>query len=225
MILLTRKWRLILAHYCLANGLPRAGSLPNEKGYLLHSYLPFGKAARNVIQRVANNLQARKMITAVENNGTLNTAMQNALLPPPPKETMGQKTLRLALKEVGVHEDPMGSNRGRRVEYYQSSTGAYGLAWCASFCSKMAQDAGYTGSVSAGAWNLTDTCGHHVSGLRAALPGDAVSLNEGEGHVGLLMSVHWSAGTFTMVSGNTNDAVHINDWPISLIHSISRLSN
>jgi hypothetical protein len=44
------------------------------------------------------------------------------------------------LSQLGVHEVPDGSNRGPRISYraggigpYQGSTGAYGLAWCASF--------------------------------------------------------------------------------------------
>lgn len=225
MILRTKKWRMILAHYCIANGLPKAGSLPEEKGFTVKTNRRFGKPARHVLQRVSNNLQARKMITAKENDGTLNSVVQNALLPPPPKETMGGAMLRLALKEVGVHEAPMGSNRGTRVEFYQSSTGAYGLAWCASFCSKMARLAGFTGTVSAGAWDLTDSHGHHIASLHAAMPGDCVSLNEGQGHVGILEAVHWERGVVTLVAGNTGDSVKVSEYPINLIHSICRLSN
>ncbi len=46
----------------------------------------------------------------------------------------------LELSQLGTHEIPGGSNRGPRISYtsngfgpYQGATGAFGLAWCASF--------------------------------------------------------------------------------------------
>jgi hypothetical protein len=46
----------------------------------------------------------------------------------------------LELSQLGTHEVPYGSNRGPRISYqsqgygpYQGATGAFGLAWCASF--------------------------------------------------------------------------------------------
>lgn len=225
MIVNFKKWRKILAHYLEANSLPHAGKAKGEAGWVTNSFKPFGKPARHVVIRVCNHLEAEKKITHKENNGTLNTAVQHALLPPPPKPTIGQTMVKLALKEVGTTEDPFGSNRGRRVEYYQSSTGAYGEAWCASFCSKMARNAGYKGTVSAGAWNLTDSHGTHVLGLAKAQPGDCVSLNEGSGHVGILESVQMDEGTVILIAGNTANSVQVHKYPISMIHSICRLEN
>ena len=47
---------------------------------------------------------------------------------------------KLEVEQLGVAEQPLGSNRGCRISYtcdgfgpYQGATGAYGAAWCASF--------------------------------------------------------------------------------------------
>lgn len=49
--------------------------------------------------------------------------------------TVGSRAFAYAVKEVGVKEDPPGSNDGPRVRQYQSATGAYRAPWCASFVS------------------------------------------------------------------------------------------
>ena len=52
------------------------------------------------------------------------------------------KTLELALAEVGTREVPLGSNRGRRVEFYLRSCGlGPGNPWCAAFVYAMAHSA------------------------------------------------------------------------------------
>jgi hypothetical protein len=60
----------------------------------------------------------------------MKTLMQEAFASSPLRDAV----LKTALGEVGVCEDPPGSNRGRRVEEYLRSvyTGA-GNAWCAAF--------------------------------------------------------------------------------------------
>jgi hypothetical protein len=58
---------------------------------------------------------------------------------------------KLEVSQLGTREIPDGSNRGPRISYaaagygpYQGATGAYGLAWCASF----------------GTWALKSVTGH-----------------------------------------------------------------
>lgn len=48
---------------------------------------------------------------------------------------MNQNLVDIALKEVGVREVPINSNRGARVEDFQKYVGAWlvGSAWCAAF--------------------------------------------------------------------------------------------
>lgn len=49
--------------------------------------------------------------------------------------TYREKALRAAIGEVGVREDPPGSNRGSRVKEYQAATSLKGTGWpwCAAF--------------------------------------------------------------------------------------------
>jgi hypothetical protein len=58
--------------------------------------------------------------------------------------TLAERILRAAEGEVGVTEDPIGSNRGRRVEAYQAAThlAGSGWAWCGSFVCWVWQRAG-----------------------------------------------------------------------------------
>jgi hypothetical protein len=188
-------------------------------GYSATSLLPFGKPARKQLLHVEQNLLARNLLLPKDVDGTWNKALDRIAFPPP---VAGQLVIAAAAKEVGVQEDPFGSNRGKRVEFYQSSTGAYYLAWCASFCWKMWQVAGdYKGATSAGAWRSTDTLGTKVS-LATIQPGDLVSLNEGDGHVGLFVRINDSAKTVTLIAGNTSNSVKELDYSISMIHSICR---
>lgn len=63
-------------------------------------------------------------------------------------ETPRQRLLRLIAAEVGVHEQPLGSNKGPRVDWYRKATtlwpsAQYGWPWCAAFVVRMALEAGY----------------------------------------------------------------------------------
>lgn len=54
--------------------------------------------------------------------------------PPPSSDTLLGKVLEVAAAEVGVREEPPGSNRGRRVNEYLSVVGlGGGYSWCAAF--------------------------------------------------------------------------------------------
>lgn len=220
MILLTKKWRKAMASYLERNGLPHAGKVKGEEGWVTNTDKPFGKPARHVIRRVANHLEARGLLKPEDNDGTLNTAMQKLLIPPPPPLFAGDLVVKYALTQVGVHESPWGSNSGADVRRYQSSTGAYGQPWCASFdwyCWQKA--ANYKGPVSAGAWYSTDHIGTRQT-IMSARPGDLVSFDVGDGHVGLFLSRTSSA--VRTVDGNTSDQVAVRDRAIRIIHSISR---
>lgn len=219
--LATRKYRRGMVRYANEKGLRNY-----EKGFAAETNKPLGRPARAFLLRIQKHMHAEHPhnfpIKYVD--GTLNSKTKKILVPPPPPVTMNQKIIKSAIKEIGVHESPWGSNDGTRVNWYQSSTGAYNAAWCASFCSKMAQINGYNGAVSAGAWYLTDNCGISVT-LAHAIPGDCVSLDTGEGHVGILLRVNHTLGTVTLIAGNTGDMVKQKDYPIRMIHSICRLNN
>ncbi len=217
MIIRTRPWRRRLAGYLHENGLPSAGHAKGEAGWTTETNRPFGKPARHVIKRVSNNLEARGIIRPQDNDGTLNSHVQAALNPP---LTPGERAVAYALTQLGTHESPWGSNRGADVHRYQSSTGAYNAAWCASFFWYCWQKAGYTGVTSAGAWNTTDFYGAKILSIKYAKTGDGVSFNIGDGHIGQYLS--HTATMVKTIDGNTNDQVAIRERPIYEIHSINR---
>lgn len=210
MVLNTRKWRRAMASYRQAWGLAK------EPGFTVETVKPLGKPGRALLLRIQENLHARKLLPEKYVDGTLNTKTQVLLIPP---LAMGDKAVAYAMSQVGVHESPWGSNRGADVHRYQSSTGAYGAAWCASFYWYCWQQAGYKGRTSAGAWNSTDTIGLRVE-IKHAKPGDGVSFNVGDGHIGMYLS-HTSS-TVRTVDGNTSDQVAVRDRPIRSIHFITR---
>lgn len=212
MIVKTRKWRRTLRAYSNAW---LEGYTP--KGFTVESDRPFGRPAHKLIKHVQDNLVARDLLPKASADGTLNQKTQDALIPP---HTFADKAVAYALSQRGKHEDPWGSNRGTDVRRYQSSTGEYNVAWCASFVWYCWQQAGYRGATSAGAWNTTDHYGTPVADLNHAIPGDLVSLDEGEGHVGMLLSR--DSVNITLISGNTHNAVDIGTYPIGMIHSICR---
>lgn len=186
-------------------------------GFTVETWKPLGKPARNLLHRVQKNLVARGLLDEKHADGTLNAKTQALLIPP---LTQGEKAAAYALTQVGVHETPWGSNRGADVHRYQSSTGAYNLAWCASFVWYCWQKVGYKGNVSANAWASTDGIGRPIHDLKAARVGDLVSFNIGDGHVGLYLSHDYH--TVKTVDGNTSDQVSISERPVAQVHAISR---
>lgn len=211
MILNTRKWRRAI------NAYRKAWGLEKEPGFTVETGKPLGKPARALLLRVQKNLHARGLLAEKYVDGTLNTPTQILLLPP---LTMGDKAAAYALGQQGVHESPWGSNRGRDVRRYQTSTGAYGEAWCASFFWYCWQRAGYRGPTSAGAWDTTDHYGQPIAHINSALPGDGVSFDVGDGHIGIYLSR--TKTTVKTIDGNTSDQVAVRERPISSIHSICR---
>jgi CHAP domain len=211
LIINTRKWRRAMASYRQNWGLAK------EPGFTVETAKPLGKPARALLRRIQENLHARHLLPAKFIDGTLNSATQILLIPPLSK---GDKAAAYALGQQGVHESPWGSNRGSDVHRYQSSTGAYGAAWCASFFWYCWQQAGYKGATSAGAWDSTDNHGTRIPTISKAEVGDGVSFDVGDGHIGMYLSHNKS--TVKTVDGNTSDQVAVRERPLSSIHSICR---
>lgn len=208
----TRPWRRALWAYSRTW---LEGYRPD--GFTVETSKKLGKPARTLVTHVQRNLHARGLLEEDHIDGTLNQRTQDLLIPP---LTHADHAVAYALSQIGVHESPWGTNRGDDVHRYQSSTGAYNEAWCASFFWYCWQQAGYKGAVSAGAWNSTDHHGTHVADLNHAIPGDGVSFDIGEGHIGIFL--HKTATEVFTVDGNTNDQVAIRSRPIGEIHSICR---
>jgi hypothetical protein len=131
---------------------------------------------------------------------------------------LGARALAKAISQIGVREDPIGSNRGARVEEYLASTGlGGGFFWCMAFVHfcfmKAAQDAGVANPFprTAGvldAWNRSS--GFRVTKSRAVanpnliVPGSVFILDHGNGrgHTGIVRAA--VGGALRTVEGNTN---------------------
>lgn len=143
---------------------------------------------------------------------------QNAGLTPvsavtPAGGTVGQKMVALAQREIGVKEEPMGSNDGARIKEYRTATAGSGVGpWCAYFTSWLAKSAGAPvgeagqgfGSVDAlYAWaQRTGKAVQNGPGVKPN-PGDLIVWDE---HIGMVESVD-ADGTVHTIEGNSSDQV------------------
>lgn len=120
-----------------------------------------------------------------------------------------QKLLSIAAGEVGVQEDPLGSNRGARVEEYQAVTGtAPGSAWCGCFAAWCFVGAGYSPER---IWLLAAAKNWFIHQERKVSPdqvrpGDVFGIHNTAlgriAHVGIVESVRGQV--VTTIEGNTN---------------------
>jgi hypothetical protein len=139
-----------------------------------------------------------------------------------PPTPLAAAVLGVAGKEVGVMEDPVGSNSGPRVNQYLASVGdSGGLAWCAAFVYWCFQQAASAVNVAnpatrtAGAIDVWDEAGkrgiRRVGAAEAAnrhglvQPGMVfvISTGGGHGHVGLVEKVE--GVVLTTIEGNSNN--------------------
>jgi hypothetical protein len=128
--------------------------------------------------------------------------------------TAGQRALQAAQAEVGVSEQPPGSNDAPRIAQYRQATAGSGVGpWCAYFVSWAAQQAGAPlgeagqgfGSVAA-LWDWGQRTGRTIpagAGI-APNPGDLI-VWDGT-HVGIVESVD-ADGTIHTIEGNSSNAV------------------
>ncbi len=137
------------------------------------------------------------------------------------------RVLEVAANEIGVREEPPGSNRGKRVCQYQRAVGVdSGEPWCVAFIYfcfgsaalalgvKNPMDVGdcKTGSV-LDLWNRARRAANAVIVLRDQALDDprkvvagmifAISTGGGNGHVGLVANVN--GNRLETIEGNTND--------------------
>ena len=108
------------------------------------------------------------------------------------------KALRSALQDIGVKEQPNGSNSGPRIVTYQRATWLPGTGWpwCVAFCLYHLQKSGgfilpYRG---AGAYAYLDWARANGWAVPAgrAVPGDMVVFNIGAGHMAMLETVSYT---------------------------------
>ena len=133
--------------------------------------------------------------------------------------SVAKKALAKAITQIGVREDPVGSNRGPKVEEYLGSVGlGGGYFWCMAFvywCFKQAcanPPVANPFPKTAGcidAWNLTAqyrvTKAKAVADPSLIVPGSVFILDYGggNGHTGFVMES--VGGALRTVEGNTNN--------------------
>jgi CHAP domain len=129
----------------------------------------------------------------------------------------GLGALQVAETQVGVTEQPPGSNDGPQIAEYRSAVqGSYaGAPWCAYFVSWCAREAGVPlgdqgqgfGSVS----EITDWA--RQTGRLTSTPAPGELILFGTEHVGIVKSVN-ADGSLTTVEGNASNGVNVETrWP------------
>jgi hypothetical protein len=127
------------------------------------------------------------------------------------------------ISQLGVNEQPYGSNRGPRISYsadgvtaYQASTGAYGAAWCVSFQQAAFIQVGYGrfADGTAGVYYAADYYAARNMTFAKPKVGSLVAFITyssrgyrvpGTGHMGLVVAVQ--ANSFTYTAGNDSNGV------------------
>ena len=125
--------------------------------------------------------------------------------------TPALRALPIAKSQLGVTEQPPGSNDGPQISMYRSAVaGSYaGAPWCAYFVSWCAAQAGAplgsTGQGLGSVAEITDWAKSTGRFTETPQPGDLILF--GTEHVGIVESVN-PDGTLTTVEGNTSNGVY-----------------
>ncbi len=114
--------------------------------------------------------------------------------------------IEVAKSQIGVSEEPKGSNWGDQVKKYLAAVHIdFPAAWCAAFVVWCHDQAGITDIPHTGGvldlWNKS----HADHAVTTPQPGDVFILDygKGKGHTGLVESV--SGEILNTIEGNTND--------------------
>jgi hypothetical protein len=124
--------------------------------------------------------------------------------------TLAERIIRIAEAEVGVAEDPPGSNRGKRVQEYQASTSLPGTGWpwCAAWISFVWQAAGVPREVARriASPSTAVMCTVARSDALVCSPRPGAAIVWCGRHVELLHS-RLGGGVWRCIGGNSGDAV------------------
>lgn len=118
---------------------------------------------------------------------------------------MTKKVIDIARSQLGVSEQPHGSNKGPEVDQYLACVGIHSpAAWCAAFVVWTHLQAGVTNIARTG--GVLDLYNKSPENrVKNPEPGDVVIFDYGggKGHTGIVEAV--SGDTLTTIEGNTND--------------------
>jgi hypothetical protein len=157
-----------------------------------------------------------------------------AIVPGPSLLAVKAKNYELELLAANIHEIPDGANRGPAISYtatlhghtiraLQSSTGAYGQAWCVSTQQAVMKAIGYGtfANATAGVYYTVDYYAARNQLVAKARVGELVAFITydryghrvtGTGHLGFVMAVQ--ASTFTYAAGNDGNAFREHTIPM-----------
>jgi CHAP domain len=144
--------------------------------------------------------------------GATRAFASTAVAPVPAGSSAGQAIVDIARREIGVREQPPGSNDAPRIARYRQATAGSGVGpWCAYFASWAARQAGVPlGDSGQGfgrvddVWAWAERSGKAIpAGSGTPHPGDLVVWDE---HIGIVESVG-ADGSVTTIEGNSSDQV------------------
>ena len=131
----------------------------------------------------------------------------------PPAGTAGQAIVNLVSKEIGVAEQPPGSNDSPRIAQFRQATAGSGVGpWCAYFTSWAAREAGVPlGDNGQGFGRVDDVYAWAQKAGKAIPNGEGVTPQPGDlivwdEHIGVVESVG-ADGTISTIEGNSSDSV------------------
>lgn len=141
-------------------------------------------------------------------------------------ESAGERALDVARSQLGVTEQPPGSNDGADIAKYRSAVaGSYaGAPWCAYFVSWCAAQAGAPiGDGGTGLGSVEQvTAWAQRTGRFTTQPAPGELILFGGRHIGIVESVN-ADGTLTTIEGNTSDGVHRRTHAVSEATGFVRL--
>jgi hypothetical protein len=169
-------------------------------------------AAASVPTPTAPTSSSTAFSAALQNAGT--ATLTPATAAQQPASTAGQAIVNLVSQEVGVQEQPPGSNDSPRIAQFRQATAGSGVGpWCAYFTSWAAREAGVPlGDNGQGFGRVDDVYAWAQKAGKAIpntgpdvkpQPGDLIVWDE---HIGVVKSVG-TDGTINTIEGNSSDQV------------------
>jgi hypothetical protein len=169
-------------------------------------------AAAPPVTTTPSSTASTSFSTALQNAGT--ATLTPTTTAQPAASSAGQAIVNLASQEVGVAEQPPGSNDSPRIAQFRQATAGSGVGpWCAYFTSWAAREAGTPlGDNGQGFGRVDDVyawaqkAGKAIPNTGSDVkpqPGDLIVWDE---HIGIVKSVG-ADGTINTIEGNSSDKV------------------
>lgn len=127
------------------------------------------------------------------------------------------KIIAAGRRYLGCTESPRGSNSGPCVHHIQTSTGAFGVAWCGSFCKRAYLDAGVDddGIITASTFQTVENAKAQGALIPEPIPGCVIVWRPGaDGHMEIVEK-RTSSHSVLDVGGNVDNMVKESSRDIS----------